>query len=184
MMPSWNVKDTSCQAGEGADLNWWQLYLHATHLFSSFSYAMTIPDIKYKEGEYHPMPTLLGLVDRHQHLQVISSTLLNARDSGQTSISLSWYLKEEAEYIASTYEPNIDFGDFKSQWTRRIIEMARSLSIPMVSFLMDTDGSRLNEACFRRMIHHHGMLYYLLSYDATIATTQVQRHYPTTLPAA
>lgn len=131
------VKDTSCQAGEGADLNWWQLYLHATHLFSSFSYAMTIPNIKYKEGEYHPMPTLLGLVDRHQHLQVISSTLLNARDSGQTSISLSWYLKEEADYIASTYEPHIDFGDFKSQWTRRIIEMARSLSIPMVSFLMD-----------------------------------------------
>lgn len=56
---------------------------------------------------------------------------MNARDSGQTSISLSWYLKEEADYIASTYEPHIDFGDFKSQWTRRIIEMARSLSIPM-----------------------------------------------------
>lgn len=121
--------------GEGVDLNLWQLYLHATHLFSSLSnYAMTIPNIKYKEGEYHPIPTLLDL---DQHFQAISSTLLNARDSGQTSISLSWYLKEEADYIASTYEPHIDFGDFKSQWTRRIIEMARSLSIPMVSFLMD-----------------------------------------------
>lgn len=94
---------------------------------------MTVPNIKYKEGECHSIPPLIGF-HCHQHYQVISSTLLNARDSGQTSVSLSWYLKEEADYIASTYEPHIDFGDFKSQWTRRIIEMARALNIPMVGF--------------------------------------------------
>ncbi|CDH58433.1 hypothetical protein RO3G_13306 [Lichtheimia corymbifera JMRC:FSU:9682] len=97
---------------------------------------MTFPNIKYKE--------------------VISSTLLNARDSGQTSVSLSWYLKEEADYIASTYEPHIDFGDFKSQWTRRIIEMARTLNIPMendspswnvvlAAILRRSDGNNKNQ---------------------------------------